>query len=139
MSEDELIPDHAARDADALRQRYRELVRDVLANATVEEAADMKLLRYDVDGNFDYDTYREIQTLANKMKLDNQWVPESHIEILSRYLNRHAPACTRRPEQAYIADGSRAPVQQPSTPGTSSCCPSVHMPSSSPSSPRSPT
>lgn len=95
MSKDELTPDDAAPDAEVLRQRYRELVRDVLANATVEEAADMKLLRYDVDGNFDYDTYREIQTLANKMKLDNQWVPESHVEILSRYLNRHAPECTR--------------------------------------------
>lgn len=95
MCQDELTPEDSARDPKALRKRYLELAREVMAKATVQEAEGMKLVRYDVDGDFDYATYREIQTLANKMKLENQWVPESHIEVLSRYLNRHAPGSAR--------------------------------------------
>ncbi|MCU4655170.1 DUF616 domain-containing protein [Roseibacterium sp. SDUM158016] len=78
-------------DKQELERRYRELVEQVMAESVVDESEGMRLLKYNVGGDFNYDVYRQVQTLANKLKIDSQWVPEAHIEILSRYLNRHRP------------------------------------------------
>ena len=47
---------------------------------------DMKLYRYGKEGEVDLDLYRKVQTEANKMKIKNQFVPEEHVAILSRYM-----------------------------------------------------
>ncbi|NBE09647.1 hypothetical protein [Paragemmobacter ruber] len=47
---------------------------------------DMKLFRYGAEGDVDLELYRKVQTEANKMKIKNQFVPEDHIAILSRYM-----------------------------------------------------
>ncbi len=47
---------------------------------------DMKLYRYGAEGEVDLDLYRKVQTEANKLKIKNQFVPEDHIAILSRYI-----------------------------------------------------
>jgi hypothetical protein len=58
-----------------------------LSAAKVQEAEDFRLFRYDTaDGKVDIDLYRRLQTEANKMKIENQWVPEEHIQLLSAYL-----------------------------------------------------
>ena len=53
-----------------------------LGAAKVQEAEDFRLFRYDTpDGKVDIDLYRRLQTEANKMKIENQWVPEEHIQL----------------------------------------------------------
>lgn len=47
---------------------------------------DMKLYRYGGEDGFDLELYRKVQTEANKLKIKNQFVPEEHIAILSRYM-----------------------------------------------------
>lgn len=49
----------------------------------------MTLFRYGGDGTFDLELYRKVQTEANKLKIMNQFVPEEHIAILSRYILDH--------------------------------------------------
>ena len=75
-----------SRERRQMRHQFKQLVADRLANAEVESADGMKLLKYETDGKFDYELYKEAQTLGNKIKLQNQWVPEEHIEILAKYL-----------------------------------------------------
>jgi hypothetical protein len=72
-----------------MRHLKRRLPTDVLQriDATeVLEGEEMRLFRYGTDGAVDLDLYRQLQTEANKMKIENQWVPEEHIEILSNYM-----------------------------------------------------
>ncbi|MDQ3534597.1 MAG: class I SAM-dependent methyltransferase [Bacteroidota bacterium] len=38
------------------------------------------------DGTFDYDKYKEIQTLGNKLKIENVWVLEENIMFLANYI-----------------------------------------------------
>ncbi len=52
----------------------------------------MKLKSFEVDGEFRYDLYKEVQTAGNKAKIDWQWVPETHIKILADYLNARGAA-----------------------------------------------
>ena len=46
-----------------------------------------KLATYKVDGEFSYEKYKNVQTLGNKAKIENQWVGEDHIKILADFLN----------------------------------------------------
>lgn len=52
----------------------------------VLDTGDMRLYRYGTGNTVDLDLYRALQTAANKMKIDSQWVPEAHIALLSRYM-----------------------------------------------------
>ena len=72
-----------------MRRLKRRLSSDVLKKIETNEVIEndeMKLFRYEADGAFDLDLYRKLQTEANKMKIENQWVPEEHIEILANYM-----------------------------------------------------
>lgn len=78
-----------------LEKRLDEEMRSKLAASVVEETEEMKLFRYGPDGKVDLDLYRQLQTEANKMKLDAQWVPEGHIRILAEYLKAQGKTVTR--------------------------------------------
>ena len=69
-----------------LEKRLDDDARSRLAKGFVEETEEMKLFRYGEDGKVDLDLYRQLQTEANKLKIENQWVPEEHIRILAEYL-----------------------------------------------------
>lgn len=73
-----------------MRRLKRRLDGDALQRldaAQVAETDDYRLFKYDTaDGKVDVELYRRLQTEANKMKIENQWVPEEHIKILSTYL-----------------------------------------------------
>jgi hypothetical protein len=47
---------------------------------------EMTLFCYSSDGTVDLDLCRNLQIEANKLKIDNQWVPEEHIKILAYYM-----------------------------------------------------
>ncbi len=93
-----------------MRQLKRRLPADVLekvASTEVIQTDDMRLFRYGADGVFDLDLYRRLQTEANKMKIENQWVPEGHIEILANYIR----AAGARPRKG-ICHGTRRGNEQ---------------------------
>lgn len=52
---------------------------------------DMRLKTFEVGGEFRYDLYKDVQTAGNKAKLDWQWVPRGHIDILADYLVARSP------------------------------------------------
>jgi hypothetical protein len=64
----------------ALQGEYDSLV----AKGYVVESDDMRLYRY--GESTDIELYRRLQTEANKMKIENQWVPEDHIKCLAEYM-----------------------------------------------------
>jgi len=70
------------------RRAFQQLVSENFSDVVVETDGDQSLLKYEVDGEFDYELYKETQTLGNKMKLGNQWAPEDHIRILSEYMGQ---------------------------------------------------
>jgi SAM-dependent methyltransferase len=47
---------------------------------------EMRLFKFGDGDETDLDLYRRTQIAANKRKINNQWVPEEHIAILSRYM-----------------------------------------------------
>lgn len=69
-----------------LGKRLDQDARARLAKGFIEETDEMKLFRYSEEGKVDLDLYRQLQTEANKMKIENQWVPEAHIRLLAEYL-----------------------------------------------------
>lgn len=74
------------RGARKLAKMMSEAERAKLAAAVIEETEEMKLFRYGPDGQVDLDLYRRLQTEANKMKIESQWVPEEHIRILAEHV-----------------------------------------------------
>ncbi|SDE28613.1 hypothetical protein SAMN05421538_105153 [Paracoccus isoporae] len=100
------------------RKKLRAIKTSAQENDFVDEGA-YKLAKYVSDGEFSYEKYREIQTIGNKAKIGNQWVPEEHICILARILSERHPGpvrygvChgTRRGKEQewfekYLADGA---------------------------------
>lgn len=75
-------------DRDMRHLKRRLAAEDVqkIDGASVLEEGEMRLFRYDGGDGFDLELYRKLQTEANKMKIENQWVPEEHIRILSEYM-----------------------------------------------------
>lgn len=69
-----------------LEKRLDQDARARLAKGFLEETNEMALFRYGEDGKVDLELYRQLQTEANKLKIDSQWVPEDHIRILAEYL-----------------------------------------------------
>lgn len=59
------------------------------------------------DGSFDYDAYRRIQEEGNKRKIDQVWVIEANIKLLSEYL-----AANLNPLQFGICHGTRRGNEQ---------------------------
>lgn len=55
------------------------------------ENSEHEVLSYEHDGKFDYELYREIQTLGNKGKIDRVSVHQNNIEYLCRELVKHIP------------------------------------------------
>lgn len=78
------------RDMRLLKRRLPEALAQKLAlraeGAEVLDTGDMRLYRYGTGDTVDLDLYRALQTAANRMKIDSQWVPEAHIALLSRYM-----------------------------------------------------
>lgn len=74
------------RDRRQIRRQFRQLVAERLTGAEIHTDGEMKLLRYETGGAFDYALYKEAQTLGNKFKLHKQWVPEEHIRILAGHM-----------------------------------------------------
>lgn len=74
------------RDMRQLKRRLPSEILQKIDTTQVTESEDMKLFRYGTGGAVDLDLYRKLQTEANKMKIENQWVPEEHIEILAKYM-----------------------------------------------------
>lgn len=70
-----------------LARRLDETALERISAGRVEEAEDFRLFRYETpDGKADVELYRRLQTEANKMKIENQWVPQEHIQLLSAYV-----------------------------------------------------
>jgi hypothetical protein len=59
------------------------------------------------DGSFDYDSYRRIQEEGNKRKINQVWVLEANIQLLSEYL-----AANLKPVQFGICHGTRRGNEQ---------------------------
>lgn len=72
-------------------QRVRRYYRSVLGGVRTEERDGLRIVKYEKDGVFDYDTYKEIQTLGNQMKLRGQWVREPHIAELAKFVGETVP------------------------------------------------
>jgi hypothetical protein len=62
-----------------------------LGRIAVEEGEHYKLVRFEKDGKFDYDLYRQIQILGNKSKLDWVSIQEENIAYLCRALEGRIP------------------------------------------------
>ncbi|MCF1708518.1 class I SAM-dependent methyltransferase [Tabrizicola sp. J26] len=62
---------------------------EAIAGGEMERGDDFALYRYP-----DYETYRAVQTKGNKAKLKRQFVKESHIELLAKFLNQTLGATT---------------------------------------------
>jgi hypothetical protein len=75
---------------------------EALAGGTRVEAEGYALYQYP-----DYDTYKAVQTAGNKAKLGRQFVKQSHIAILSRYLDD-----TLGPSQFGLCHGTRRGAEQ---------------------------
>lgn len=94
-----------------MRRLKRRLEKDEinrLAIAAVDEAEGYRLFKYNtVDGSVDLELYRKLQIEANKMKIENQWVPEEHIKILSDYML----AAGAKPERG-VCHGTRRGNEQ---------------------------
>jgi len=52
----------------------------------VGDTGEMRRFRYGTGETVDLDLYRALQTAANKMKIDSQWVPEAHIALLAAHM-----------------------------------------------------
>lgn len=80
------------RDMRLLKKQLPEVLALRADAGEVFETGDMRLYRYGTGDTADLELYRALQTAANKMKIDSQWVPEAHIALLSRYiLDQGAP------------------------------------------------
>lgn len=72
---------------------------------------DYTLLSYEKDGEFDYETYREIQEMANKNKIEEVFVSEENVAHMANFLKSHRTNMTfglchgtrRGLEQAWFA------------------------------------
>jgi hypothetical protein len=71
------------------RREFKRFIEDHSDKIQVKAEGDgeIGLLAYETDGKFDYELYKQIQTMGNKFKLDKQWVGEDHIKILADYIN----------------------------------------------------
>ncbi len=65
------------------------------------------VLSYEHNGKFDYELYREIQTLGNKGKIDRVSVHKENIEYLSRELEKHVS-----PIDFVLCHGTRNAAEQ---------------------------
>lgn len=69
---------------DRLQSEYESRIGDL--QAETDEGS--KLIRFEKDGAFDYEAYREIQELANIAKIDKSFAKEENIAHLARYLSQ---------------------------------------------------
>lgn len=75
--------------------KYARKVRSWIGSSAAKTEAlsassDYKLHPYlRVDGSFDYELYRRIQSAGNQRKLDQVWVLEENIEFLSNHIKKH--------------------------------------------------
>ena len=74
------------RDMRLLKQQLPEPLAMRAGVGEVQDTGDMRLYRYGTGDTVDLDLYRALQTAANKMKIDAQWVPEDHIALLAAYM-----------------------------------------------------
>ncbi len=74
------------RDMRLLKQQLPEPLAVQAGQGEVLDTGDMRLYRYGTGDAVDLDLYRALQTAANKMKIENQWVPQAHIALLARYM-----------------------------------------------------
>lgn len=73
-----------------LRQLGYEIVKINKSTSSIKKQPNFLLYRYqDDNGNFDYQSYINIQTEGNKRKIDQIWVSEENIFFLSEYINNH--------------------------------------------------
>lgn len=68
------------------RRAFRQFINQNAADLPIKEHGGLRIVSFERDGKFDYDLYREVQTRGNKYKLDWQWVPHEHIELLAGHL-----------------------------------------------------
>lgn len=79
-----------------LARRLGDANLEQLADSNVAEGKEYRLFRYaGTDGQTDIDLYRRLQTEANKMKIENQWVPEEHIRLLADHITAAAVTVRR--------------------------------------------
>ncbi len=74
------------RDMRLLKKRLPELLAMRAGTGEILDTGEMRLFRYGSGDTVDLDLYRALQTAANKMKIDSQWVPEDHIAVLAGYM-----------------------------------------------------
>jgi hypothetical protein len=70
----------------ALLRDFRKFLAQNASDLPTVESDGMRVVSFEKEGAFDYELYKEVQIRGNKYKLDNQWVPEEHIRILSEHM-----------------------------------------------------
>ncbi|MGB0497760.1 MAG: hypothetical protein ACPGID_05430 [Rubricella sp.] len=69
-----------------VKQQARRLVKGAGGEVVFKGGDGARSAAYLKDGVFDYALYREVQELANRRKLNRQWVTEAHVAALGGYL-----------------------------------------------------
>lgn len=67
-----------------MRKKIRQTVNETIGTPVIDQSIEgVQLLKYEKDGEFDYELYRSVQEMGNKQKLNFQWVPEDHIVMIA--------------------------------------------------------
>ncbi len=67
----------------------KEIYTKRLGSKHQEDLDGATLLKYEKDGVFDYETYKEIQSEGNRLKFDCQWVGQDQIDFLCGLIKKY--------------------------------------------------
>lgn len=85
-------PDQNPNDIELANKAVADLYRDKIGTLVAEPKGDgVVLVKYEKDHGFDYETYREIQNVGNKLKLDYQWVGREQIKFIAELIKEFGP------------------------------------------------
>lgn len=87
-------------------KKERSLYQETFGDVQVQTHDGYKLVSYDKDGVFDYETYRKIQTEGNKRKLTSVFVLEDVIRGIADYAQSHGTV------RRVICHGTRNAAEQ---------------------------
>lgn len=88
------------------RHHEKDFYRETLGRLQVKDKGEFKLVSYERDGVFDYETYRQVQTEGNKRKLTSVFVQEDVIRGIAQYAN------ARGPVRRVLCHGTRNAAEQ---------------------------
>jgi hypothetical protein len=85
-------PDQSPNEIELANKAVADLYRDKIGTLVAQPKGDgVVLVKYEKDQGFDYETYREIQNVGNKLKLDYQWVGREQITFIAELIKEFGP------------------------------------------------